>query len=195
MALGWCKRVSEGNKTQVDITYFVHGTSVDNEKGLASGWSDAELSELGKKQALELGQLMKGKKFDVVFSSDLKRAVGSAKLIFGDKIKIIQDNRLRECNLGDLTRERAERIESVILEHVDAPFPSGESLRDVERRIKSFLDDLLRQYAGKNVAIVGHRAPQLALDVLLRCKTWKRAIKEDWRYKKQWRPGWKYRLK
>lgn len=187
--------VPEGKKTEVDITYFVHGTSVDNEQGLASGWFDAELSELGRKQAQELGQLIVADAFDVVFCSDLKRAVDSAGLTFGDKIKIIQDSRLRECNLGDLTRARSERIDSLMLENVDEPFPNGESLRDVETRIKGFLDDLLNEYAGKNVAVVAHRAPQLALDVLLKRKTWKRAIKEDWRHKKEWRPGWKYRLK
>jgi broad specificity phosphatase PhoE len=187
--------VPEGNKTQVDITYFVHGTSADNEQGLASGWFDAELSELGRKQALELGESITADTFDVVFCSDLKRAVDSAKLMFRDKIKIIQDSRLRECNLGDFTRERSERIDSLMLEHVDEPFPNGESLRDVEMRIKSFLDDLLKQYAGKRVAIVAHRAPQLALNVLLKQKTWKRAIEEDWRRRKEWRPGWKYRCK
>ena len=41
-------------KNPVFITYFVHGTTVDNEQGLASGWADAELSETGKKQSLEL---------------------------------------------------------------------------------------------------------------------------------------------
>jgi broad specificity phosphatase PhoE len=33
----------------VKITYLVHGTSVDNGKGVASGWKDTELSELGLK--------------------------------------------------------------------------------------------------------------------------------------------------
>jgi broad specificity phosphatase PhoE len=34
----------------VNITYFVHGTTVENEKNASSGWSDVELSELGKTQ-------------------------------------------------------------------------------------------------------------------------------------------------
>jgi len=59
-------------------------------------------------------------------------------------------------------------------------------------RIKDFLDDLLERYAGKNVAIVTHKASQL--DVLLKGKTWEEAIEEDWRLKKEWRPGWEYRL-
>ena len=178
----------------VNITYFAHNTTVDNEKKVASGWADAELSELGKKQSIELKELVKDKKFDVVFCSDLKRSVDTAKLIF-DNAKIIQDKRLREVNYGDLTRAPSEKIDSVILEHISKPFPNGESYKDVEKRIKSFLEDL-KNYAGKNVAIVGHRAPQLALDVLIKGKTWEQAVKEDWRSKKpkEWKPGWKYKL-
>jgi alpha-ribazole phosphatase/probable phosphoglycerate mutase len=80
-------------KKIVKITYFVHGTTIDNEKGISSRWSPGKLSKLGRKQCVELRELIKEKKFDVVFCSDLKRAVDSAKLIFGN----IQDERLREC--------------------------------------------------------------------------------------------------
>jgi broad specificity phosphatase PhoE len=38
----------------IKITYFVHGTTVDNEKEISSGWSDVELSDLGIKQSIEL---------------------------------------------------------------------------------------------------------------------------------------------
>ena len=69
----------------VKITYFIHGITTDNEKDLTTGWLPGELSELGIKQAKELGNLVSNKHFDVVFCSDLKRAVDSAKLAFGDK--------------------------------------------------------------------------------------------------------------
>lgn len=185
----------EQNKT-VNITYFVHGTTVDNEKGIASGWSDTKLSELGKKQSIELRKLIKGKKFDIVFCSDLRRAVDSAYLTFCDSVQIIQDKRLRECNYGKLTRAKSEKVDSLYLKNIDKPFPNGESCKDVEKRVRSFLNDLLRKYSGKNIAIVAHRTPQLALDVLLKGKTWEQTIKEDWRSKKPkaWRPGWKYKL-
>ena len=38
----------------IKIAYFVHGTTTDNEKHLSSGWYDVGLSELGRKQSLEL---------------------------------------------------------------------------------------------------------------------------------------------
>lgn len=57
-----------------------------------------------------------------------------------------------------------------------------------------FLKFLKDNYDGKNVAIVAHKAPQLALDVLLKNKTWEQALAEDWRKNKSWKPGWKYQL-
>lgn len=182
-------------KGTVNITYFVHGTTTDNEKELATGWSPGELSESGIQQAKELRRLIANKYFDAVFCSDLKRVVDSANLSFGDKYNIIQDKRLREVNYGDLTREPVKKFKSDIAEYLDKPFPHGESYKDVEKRIASFLEFLKRNYSGKNVAIVAHQAPQLALDVLIKRKTWAQAIAEDWRYRKAWQPGWDYQLK
>ena len=179
----------------VKITYFVHGTTTDNERDLASGWASGELSELGIKQSKELGKLVANKHFDVVFCSDLKRAFDSAKLGFGNKYKIIQDKRLRECNYGDFTRKPSESFKSEMTRYADKPFPNGESYKDVEKRIGDFLKFLKKNHDGEHVAIVAHQAPQLALDVLLKRKTWKQAIAEDWRNKKAWQPGWEYVLK
>ena len=72
------------------ITYFVHGTTIDNEQELATGWLSGELSEVGIKQANELGKLVSNKHFDVVFCSDLQRAIDSVNLGFVDKYKIIR---------------------------------------------------------------------------------------------------------
>lgn len=180
----------------VNITYFVHGTTTDNEKGIATGWSLGELSELGRKQCMELRESIRNKGFDVAFCSDLKRAVDSATLMFRDSVNIIQDRRLREVNLGDLTRVDSKKIDSIMVEHIDKPFPKGESCKDVEKRILSFLNDLSKKYPEKNVAIVAHRVPQLALEVLINKKSWEQAVGEDWRLKqpKEWKPGWKYEL-
>ena len=51
----------------IKITYFVHGTTTDNEKHISSGLADVELSELGKRQSVELKTLTRDKGFDVVF--------------------------------------------------------------------------------------------------------------------------------
>ena len=38
----------------IHITYFVHGTTIDNEKEVSSGWKDVELSPLGTEQSQTL---------------------------------------------------------------------------------------------------------------------------------------------
>jgi len=85
----------------IEITYFVHGTTTDNEKGLSSGWKDVQLTEVGKGHARANIKGIEGKKFDAAFCSDLKRAVDSTKIIFGRSVPIIEDKRLRECNYGE----------------------------------------------------------------------------------------------
>jgi broad specificity phosphatase PhoE len=172
------------------ITYFVHGTTTDNEKDLATGWAQGELSELGIEQSKKLGDLAKDKKFDVVFCSDLKRAVDSARLAFGEKYEIVPDRRLREANYGDFTQKSAADFKDDLMKYVDMPFPNGESYKDVEKRMADFLQEVSRKYDGKHIAIVAHQAPQLALDVLLRGRTWEQAIAEDWRLRKAWEAGW-----
>jgi broad specificity phosphatase PhoE len=180
----------------VKITYFVHGTTTDNEQDLATGWAHGELSELGLQQAKELGGQASDRHFDVVFCSDLKRAIDSARLAFGDKYEIIEDERLREANYGDFTQKpSAEFKKNSKTHYIESPFPGGESYKDVETRIASFLEFLRKNYQGKHIAIVAHQAPQLAMDVLVKGKTWEQSIDEDWRKTKSWQPGWDYELK
>lgn len=175
----------------VQVTYFVHGTTTDNEHDLATGWQPGELSAKGREQAKALGEQAAHGHFDAVFSSDLARAVDSAELAFPG-YKITHDQRLRECDYGDLTGQVSTSFKDHLTEYVDTPFPHGESYRDVEARLRSFLAELGQQYDGKHIAIVAHQAPQLALDVILGGKTWPEAIASDWRHTKSWRPGWEY---
>lgn len=175
----------------IQITYFVHGTTTDNENNIATGWNPGELSELGKKQARELRDLASNQIFDTVFASDLKRAVDSAELAFGDIYKIVQDSRLREANYGDFTGQ-PDAFKDHIDKYIRQPFPHGESYLDVEKRMREFLTDVHKQYDGKRIAIVAHQAPQLALEVICNRKTWGEAIATDWRLIKSWRPGWNY---
>ena len=179
----------------VKITYFVHGTTIDNEKEISSGWFDVELSELGIKQSVELKDLVKNKHFDVVFCSDLKRAVHSAKLTFEGDVEIVQDKRLRECNYGEYNAQTSELVEPLKQVNITKRFPGGESYEDVKARISDFLDYLKKNYDDKLVAIVAHKAPQLALDVLVFGKSWEQAFAEDWRKRKAWQPGWEYIVK
>jgi len=179
----------------IKITYFVHGTTTDNKKEISSGWSNVELSELGIKQSIDLKEQTKDKKFDVVFCSDLQRAHNSAKLAWDGIYTIIPDARLRECNYGKLNGTSSEIVEPMQEEEcITNRFPEGESYEDVKARTADFLEFLKKNYDGKSIAIVAHKAPQLSLDVLIKSKTWKQALAEDWRKTKAWKPGWEYIL-
>jgi broad specificity phosphatase PhoE len=177
----------------VKITYFAHGTTTDNQAHRATGWNDAGLSERGIEQSKDLKNLTNLDDFDAIFCSDLKRAVDSARLNFGDEAEIIQDTRLRECNYGDLNGAPSDQV--VYEDHIFDPFPNGESLTDVEKRLRDFCDYLLARYDGRHIAIVGHRAPSLAFEVIANRKTWDEAVATDWRKTKSWQPGWLYEIK
>ncbi|MBC8494755.1 signal recognition particle-docking protein FtsY [archaeon] len=172
----------------VKITYFVHGTTTDNEQQLATGQAEGELSELGIEQAEVLPKQIKYDTFDVMFSSDLLRATDSAKY-FKDLCKLKEDKRLRECDYGDFTQKKKDWE---LKDYIKTSFPNGESYEEVEKRIAEFLNYLYKEYYGKHVAIMAHQAPQFAIEVLLLSKTWSQVIDEDWRPKKAWQPGWDY---
>ena len=65
-----------------------------------------------------------------------------------------------------------------LLSFLDKPFPNGESLKDVEKRVKDFIQFLKKDYQGKTIGIVAHRAPQLAFEVLIKNISWEEANKE-----------------
>jgi broad specificity phosphatase PhoE len=150
----------------VEIIFEYHSTSTDNEAGIASGWRDPPLSDKGREQAKQLGERRRGEPIDAVFCSDLRRAVETAEIAFGAVAPIHRDPRLREYDYGTMTGARPELIHAERPNRVDARFPEGESLRDVATRVRSFLDDVSRDWNGKRVVIIGHGATKLALDHL-----------------------------
>ena len=175
---------------ETKIIYYVHGTTYDNASKRCSGWKQVELNDLGKEQAQNLGKNTPYK-FDVLFSSDLIRAIDSANIAFPE-VEKYQDKRLRECNYGDFDGEDKKLV--VYEEHVDEPFPNGESLKDVEKRIREFLKEVTTKYKGKTIGIMAHRAPQLAIEVITKHISWEEANKADWRKTGDWQPGWEYTL-
>jgi broad specificity phosphatase PhoE len=185
---------SLASSMSVRITYFVHGNTIDNENDIATGWQPGELSAQGREQSKTLGKLMSGIMFDAIFSSDLKRASDSAQLAFGDKYNITTDDRLRECDYGKLTGTSFASFKLQLANYISNPFPSGESYSDVEARMRDFLKDIRKKYSDKHIAIIAHQAPQLALDVIIKGKSWRQAFSEDWRNTHTWQPGWEYVL-
>ena len=176
----------------VKIIYFVHGTTTDNIEHKSTGWLPGELSKKGIEQSIKLKEQINLNEIDLVISSDLKRAIDSAENIFKESKEIIHDKRIRECNYGDLNGKDSFLVKYE--EHIDIKFPNGESLKDVEERVRDFCNYLLENYDGKTVALVAHKAPQLALEVITKNISWEEAIDKDWRKTKSWKPGWEYEI-
>jgi len=169
----------------------VHGTTYDNATDKCSGWKQVRLNDLGIQQAKNLRELTKDLHFDILFTSDLIRAIDSANLAW-PQLEKIQDKRLRECDYGDYNGDYKGL--AVYEKDINTHFPNGESLKDVENRIVDFLEYINKEYKNKTIAIVAHRAPQLALEVLTKNISWEEAIANDWRIKKKWQPGWFYEI-
>lgn len=174
------------------ITYYVHGTTTDNEQHKATGWNHGMLSAKGIQQSKDLATHTEQKKFDLVISSDLQRAIDSARHAFGPDVEIRHDARLRECNYGDWNGADVALFKSNMHDYVAQPFTNGESYSDVVVRMRDLCRELLEKHDGKHIAFMAHQAPQLALEVICNGKTLDEAIDTDWRNTKAWQPGWEY---
>lgn len=172
----------------IQIIFEAHGTTFDNEAHLSSGHNDVELSPLGMQQSKEMGIRYQDDHFDAIFCSDLQRAYKSAEIAFGDKFPIIKDARLRECDYGDLTQHPSSEVDVEKPKRMHESFPNGESYTQTTARMKSFLEDVLRDYDGKQVMIIGHRATQYGLDNLINGVPLEQLASSHFK----WQPGWEY---
>ncbi len=174
----------------VQIIFEAHGTTFDNEAKRASGHFDVDLSPLGEKQAEELGERRGDDNFDAIFCSDLKRSFHTAEIAFDGKTPIFRDDRLRECDYGDMTLKSSDIVEKEKGQRISKPFPGGESYEQTTERMKEFLTSLKRHYTGKKVLVIGHRATQYALENLINKVPLEKAVTAPW----SWQPGWEYKL-
>jgi broad specificity phosphatase PhoE len=177
--------------TGIELVFETHSLTTDNEAGLATGWGGGTLSARGRAFAAALGDRRRDDGVDLVFASDLARAVETAEIAFGGSgIPVVLDWRLREIDYGDWTGAPVETIERERPFRVDVPFPSGESFRDATQRIASFLADLGAEHDGERIVVIGHTATRWALDHLLDGRPLARVVSEPF----DWREGWEYLL-
>lgn len=151
----------------VEIVFHSHATTLDNEAGLASGHNDVDLTKKGRQEAKNIGLIHKGTNFAAIFCSDLKRSYLTAEIAFGSSFPIIKDNRLRECDYGELTHKASSLIKSKRLAYINKPFPGGESYRQVVNRMRNFLSEIKLEYAGQTIMIIGHGGTRFALEHLI----------------------------
>jgi 2,3-bisphosphoglycerate-dependent phosphoglycerate mutase len=149
-----------------------HGQSDWNLKNLFTGWRDPDLTPLGIEEAEAGGKALAetGIKFDIAFTSDLKRAQNTLKIVL-DKLgqsglETIRNQALNERDYGDLSGlnkddARAKWGEEQV--HIwrrsyDVPPPGGESLRDTGARVwPYYLTEILpRVLKGEKVLVAAH---------------------------------------
>lgn len=137
-----------------------HGITEWNCLGKAQGISDIPLNELGREQALSVGErLLQGEKWDLIVSSDLIRAAETASIIGSLlNIPLTHDKRIREIDCG--------QIEGTTEEERIIKWGSNwrklnlgmEKFEDVSNRGVAFVEELTSIYYGKHVLIISHGA-------------------------------------
>lgn len=135
------------------IYIFRHGQTEDNELHTFSGFRDVDLDQDGIKEAQRIGEELKNEKVTKAFQSDLIRSKHTLELVlngFHQGVEIITDPRIKERDYGDLTGENKDEVEKKDPEDFklwhrsyDVAPPGGESIKDVEVRVLSFLNDVL----------------------------------------------------
>ena len=149
-----------------------HGESEWNKKNIFTGIRNPDLTDKGVIEACWAGRVLKseGLRFDIAFTSKLKRAQHTLDIILGEiggEIpEVIEDAALNERDYGELSglnkEEARERWgeEQVLAwrRSFDIPPPGGESLKDTAARVLPFYRDNIwpQVAAGKNVIVAAH---------------------------------------
>ena len=173
-----------------NILLIRHGQSEWNKLNLFTGFKNIELSEQGIEEANKAGQNFKNLdiKFNIVFTSELKRAQETAKIILqkldqwdflNNQGKIISNINLNERDYGDLTglnkKETAEKFGEEQVHkwrrgYSDQP-PNGESLEDVVRRVTKYFEEVIKpaiqSVENDNTLIAAHGNSLRALLIVM----------------------------
>ncbi|HRE40045.1 MAG TPA: 2,3-bisphosphoglycerate-dependent phosphoglycerate mutase [Ignavibacteria bacterium] len=153
-----------------DLVIVRHGQSLWNLENKFTGWIDVDLSDKGIDEAVNAAESLKNYKFDVAFSSVLKRANRTLDIILENtnqkNIPVTKDEALNERMYGDLqglnkdeTREKfGDEQVKIWRRSFDVPPPNGESLKDTADRVLPYYHKVIEPElkAGKNVIISAH---------------------------------------
>ncbi|TSC80351.1 MAG: phosphoglycerate mutase [Candidatus Peregrinibacteria bacterium Gr01-1014_25] len=147
-----------------------HGQSQWNLENRFTGWVDVPLSAQGERDAATSGRALAGRRFDIAFTSRLKRAQETLTIILKTmkhaKVPIEYDSALNERHYGDLQGlDKAETAAKFGEQQVKlwrrsygTRPPNGESIEDCERRTTPFFVQYILPLvaAGKNVIVAAH---------------------------------------
>lgn len=149
-----------------------HGESEWNKLNLFTGWRDPDLTEKGVEEARRAGQLLKaeGFRFDIAFTSVLKRAQRTLTLVLGELgqngLETVEDEALNERDYGDLSglnkddarKQWGEEQVLIWRRSFDIPPPGGESLKDTTARTLPYYEKAIwpQVKSGRNVIVAAH---------------------------------------
>lgn len=146
-----------------------HGQSLWNLQNRFTGWVDVPLTRTGEQEAERAGELLRGSRFDVAYTSALVRAQETLRIILatsGIETPVIRDAALNERDYGDLAgldkaatarRYGAEQVH-IWRRSFDVAPPAGESLKDTAARTLPFFERAVLEdvRAGRDVLVVAH---------------------------------------
>lgn len=149
-----------------NIICVQHTQSIHHTNGMIGSWTDWDLSELGIRQADNIGKNLKNEIQDnkyVIYSSDLKRAAQTANQIASYlKVQPILKKELRELNLGSAVGKSVDWFRNSMLPRKDSVrevdyrfLDDSESQRELYIRVKTFLDYILCK-KDENIILVSH---------------------------------------
>ncbi len=155
------------NNKNHKLYVVTHTESFHNKRRFFSGWSNLRLTPNGVKQAKALAKKLQAKKIDVAFHSPLVRTKHTCKLILKHHpdTPVLVDPRIIERDYGKLTKKNKDKyarehpeIFPIYHRSYDVPPPGGESMKQVEKRVYSFIKDLEKYMRREqvNVLVVTH---------------------------------------
>ncbi len=149
-----------------------HAESEWNPIGRYQGLLDPGLSERGLRQAELLGRALERERIDAIYSSPLRRTYQTAEEVAKrHRLEVIEDRRIIEIDhgvwSGMLVEEVQEKFPEDFKRWIEEPhkvkFKEGESLEDVFKRVKDFVEFLRKNHWGQTVAVVSHTVPIRAM--------------------------------
>jgi len=152
-------------ETSITKIYFVrHAKSEANHAKKYTGWLDTDLSNDGIAQAEKGQRYFADISVDNIYSSPLKRAYKTAKIVFGDTAVIKKMDDFKELNVGLFEMKTYEEVLSeypeILRKWIDDPTtatpPEGENLYDFYKRVTTGFVKVVNENIGKTAVIVTH---------------------------------------
>ena len=145
-----------------------HGDAQPSSSERLWGYSNVTLSATGIRQVERLRDRLATEKIDTVYSSDLERALLTARTIASEhNLEITPCPELREINFGQLEGLTFDRIRQLYPEVTrlvlgrspKLKYPGGESLDEFNNRVSRFMGRLENHADEATILIVAHSGP------------------------------------